>query len=312
MSGLSSVNREGYSKYERMSTESLAELLRLDIQASEEDALDMEAILYIMEVIEKREKDHPSGLYPIPNVDAAWETFQTKYRPYLTDGRPLYDFDGGDMDEPEQDSTPPPKEGGGRGLRWLGRMFILAAALVIILTISAYAAGYDLWGAIAQWGHDTFTFASESDPSTTGNIDKSVPSNRVEYDSLQEALDAYGITTPLAPTWIPDGFSLEEVVVAESSLDGSISFQAFYIDEDKYLSIYVLALRDNIRTNHSMWEKDDAHTVEIEIGGTTFYLMENDENPVLVWQNGLFESCIYGDVSSEVLISIAKSIYERS
>lgn len=310
MSGLSSVNREGYSKYERMSTESLAELLRLDIQASEEDALDMEAILYIMEVIEKREKDHPSGLYPIPNVDAAWETFQTKYRPYLTDGRPLYDFDGDDMDEPEQDSTPPPKEGGGRGLRWLGRMFILAAALVIILTISAYAAGYDLWGAIAQWGHDTFTFASESDPATE-NVDKSFPSNQAEYSSLQEALDAYGVTTPLAPTWIPDGFSLDEVVVAEGSLDGSMRFQAFYVNEDKYLSIYVLTMHDNAGIDHSMWEKDNAHAIEIEISGTTFYLIENDEDPVLVWQDGSFEGCIYGDVTSEILISMAKSIYKR-
>ena len=44
MSALNNVNREDYSKFDRMSTEALAELLRLDAQASEEESLDVETI----------------------------------------------------------------------------------------------------------------------------------------------------------------------------------------------------------------------------------------------------------------------------
>lgn len=315
MSGLSNVDREDYSKYDRMSTEALAELLRLDIQAPEEESLDIEAIMYITEVIIKREKDDPSGAYPVPDVDAAWEAFQTKYRPYQTDGRSLYDFDDTSVDKPDLAPAPlsTPKHRG--GLRWLGRMVAVAAALLVALTATAYAMGYDILGAVAQWGRDTFTFIAESNSintKNTRNADISVPSNHVEYDSLQSALDAYGIKTPLAPTWVPDGLVLDDIIVAESSLSGAIHFQASYTGKEQYISIYINTLRDNSGVDHSMWEKDAMHTTEIEIDGTAFYLIENAGDPVLVWRNGAFEGCISGNVPSDVLVTIAKSIYERS
>lgn len=311
MSGLSNVDRENYSKYDRMSTEALAELLRLDIQAPEEESLDIDAILYITEVIAKREEDDPSGLYPVPDVDAAWEAFQTKYRPYQTDGRSLYDFDDSSVDKPDPAPAPPLERKHRRGLRWLGRIAAIAAVLLVALTATAYAMGYDLWNVVAKWGRDTFTFVSEVNPSEVPNADITVPTNQVEYDSLQAALDAYGITTPLAPTWIPDGLSLEDVVVVEGSFNGSIRFQASYIGGERYLTIYINTLRDNSGTDYSMWEKDDTYTNEIEIGGTTFYMIENAEDPLLVWWNGSYEGCISGNLQSDELISIAKSIYER-
>ena len=209
MSGLSNVNREGYSKYDRMSTEALAELLRLDIQAPEEESLDIEAIMYITEVIANREKDDPSGSYLVPDVDAAWEDFQTRSRPCQTVGRALYDVDAERADQPCRPSAPP-KSKRRAGVRWLGRIAAVAAAMLVALTATAYAMGYDLWAAVARWGKDTFTFISEPAPAETENTSISVPTNSTKYDSLQEALDAYGITTPLAPTWIPEGFVLDE------------------------------------------------------------------------------------------------------
>ena len=89
MSDLKKKNRVDYSKYDEMGTEALEEILRLDFQMSEEAESDIDAILYISEVIARREKNPP-------DVGAAWEQFNTKYRPYVTDGRSLYDF--GDED----------------------------------------------------------------------------------------------------------------------------------------------------------------------------------------------------------------------
>lgn len=93
MSGLDSRNSKDYSKYDRMSTESLEELLRLDAELPDGEGPDIDEILYISEVIAKREKEHPTGRYSEVDVDAAWENFQTKYLPAMSDGRSLYDFD---------------------------------------------------------------------------------------------------------------------------------------------------------------------------------------------------------------------------
>lgn len=313
MSALNNVNREDYSKFDRMSTEALAELLRLDAQASEEESLDIETILHISEVIAQREKENPSGLYSVADTDAAWETFQTQYRPYLTDGRSLYDFDDdccSDKPTPAPSSSTEARHG--RRLCWFVRIAAAAAALLVALTATAYAMGYDLWSAVARWGKDTFTFISESAPTETENASISVPTNSVKYDSLQEALDAYGITTPLAPTEIPEGFELDEVVVVESSFNNTISFQTLYGRSDKYLSIYINMFNDTSDINYSMWEKDDTYTGRFEVNGITHYLLQNNGNPMIVWQNGPFECHVWGNLSSEDLTNITKSVYKEN
>jgi len=313
MSALNNVNREDYSKFDRMSTEALAELLRLDAQASEEESLDVETILHISEVIAQREKENPSGLYPIPDTDTAWETFQTQYRPYLTDGRSLYDFDGDccpDKPAPVLVNTVEARHR--RSLRWFGRIVATAAALLVALTATAYAMGYDLWGAVARWGKDTFTFISESAPAETENTSISVPTNSIKYESLQEALNAYEITTPLAPTEIPEGFILDEVVVIGTSMNNSIRFQALYTNGDAYLSVYINMYNDATNLDHSMWEKDDTYTGKFESNGIVHYLLQNNGNPMVVWQNGQFECHVWGNLSSEELINIVKSVYKEN
>ena len=93
MTDFDSKNKKDYSKYDEMSTESLEELLRLDAESPDGEEVDIDEILYILDVIVKRDREHPTGRYPEVDVKAAWEEFQTEYLPYITDGRSLYDFD---------------------------------------------------------------------------------------------------------------------------------------------------------------------------------------------------------------------------
>ena len=76
--------KRDYSHYDQMSTAELEQILRLDFQASDESGSDLDAILYIADLLAKR--NGPS------DPDAAWERFQAQYRP-CADGRSLYDWD---------------------------------------------------------------------------------------------------------------------------------------------------------------------------------------------------------------------------
>ena len=91
-------NKKNYSKYDSMSTEYLEELLRLDAELPVGEGTDIDEILYILEVIEEREREHPTGRYSEVDVNAAWESFQSKYLPYIMDGHSLYDFDDNETD----------------------------------------------------------------------------------------------------------------------------------------------------------------------------------------------------------------------
>ena len=227
MSGLDSGNRKDYSKYDSMSTESLEELLRLDAELPDGEGSDIDEILYILEVIEKREEEHPTGRYSEIDVEASWETFQTKYRPFLTDGRSLYDFNDDEPSSTEAANSAPDTSSpfgkhhiSARGRRRLGRVASLVAAIAVlfgIMTATAYAMGYDLWAVVAQWTKDTFTFISVSKVNDAENPNTAITLDDGEYADLQTALDAYEITTPIAPKWIPDRFSLDSVVVREIS-----------------------------------------------------------------------------------------------
>lgn len=68
-------NDEKYAYLNRLSTEQLEELLRMDMEMAEPGNEDV--VFHILEVIEQREDEHPTGR--IPDVDKAWAEFQEYY-----------------------------------------------------------------------------------------------------------------------------------------------------------------------------------------------------------------------------------------
>jgi len=304
-----------------MSTDSLEELLRLDAELPDGEGPDIDEILYISEVIAKREKEHPTGRYPQIDVDAAWENFQTKYLPYMKDGRSLYDFDDEDPGHTENQNTGTNssfptgrKRISPRGRRRLSRVATFAAViavLLVLMTATAYAMGYDIWGVIAQWTKDTFTFVSASkvnEPSDSGEGDAISDG---EYADLQAALDAYGITELLAPSWVPDGFEVESVYVDEDSGPMAVIFQSCYKCDDRIIIVQFNLYRNVDDISFTDWEKDDVDVKTIEIEDYTFYILENADRECALWLNGAFECSIIGDISSQELTQIIKSMFKE-
>ena len=315
MSGLNGRNRKVYSKYDGMSTESLEELLRLDADLPDGEESDVDEILYISEVIAKREREHPTGRCSKADVDAAWETFQTKYLPYVTDGRSLYDFDDDGPGSTKALAPDTPSPSGNkripmRGRRFLSRVASIAAAIALlagIMTATAYAMGFDLWGVIAQWTKETFAFVTESNAGGEETTDPGA--FKGEYADLQAALDVYGVTEKLAPTWIPDDFTLDAVSVRENFVDNSTMFWASYKFEEQELSIHINMYQNPPVKKHTTWQRDDIDVKKEQIGSYTFYIMQNAKRKCAVWSVGSFECNINGDISRDELIKMLESIF---
>lgn len=318
MSDLKKKNRVDYSKYDEMGTEALEEILRLDFQMSEEAESDIDAILYISEVIARREKNPP-------DVGAAWEQFNTKYRPYVTDGRSLYDFDDeDDMPEisPGNSAVEPnsrnfsmtPLRRQWRGTRRLVRIGVIAAimaAFLVVTSATAYALGFDLWGTIAQWTKDTFSFVSSpvEESYTDTNAAEGLPD--AEYITLQEALNAYGVAESLVPTWIPEGFEVDVVTVDDLLSPVLTVFTAKYVCNSQSIIIFINMHQTSEDTKYATWQKDDIDVTPLELEGRTFYMMENNNQQSVVWVDGVFECGIVGEISRIELTEIIKSIYKE-
>ena len=296
----------GHSRFDHMPTEELENILRLDFQLPEGEGLDADTILYIAEIIAGREAS--SSQPSCPDAEAAWQDLLSQYLPEGTNG--LLSDGAGAESVPSPRQPSPSARRHSRGIRWMIRIAGVAAILAILFfvtTITAYALGYDVWGTIAKWSSETFSFASKESGDRTD-----VPgqqSNILEFSSIQETLDYYGIEETIAPTWIPERFVLEFVEAAENA--GLIAFNAHYSYGEDILAMSAFCHKEP-QEKYAQWQKDDVEPTTYEAGGVTHYLMTNMGRQVAVWMTGNCECNITGDMSKEELLAVIDSIYETS
>ncbi|MCD8355763.1 MAG: DUF4367 domain-containing protein [Clostridia bacterium] len=293
-----------YSGFDRMSTEMLEEILRSDFELSNDEESDMDAVLYIMGVIAKRKQEAKNREYP--DAEQAWKSFNENYRNLKV----AWYEEEDDCEEDDNNNSITSLEtvilpGTARKKRPLQRFTGIAAAAVVVILCASFTAnafGYNIWQIFAQWTNQTFGFVSsgaevQSEPEKTADA---------QYDSLQEALDAYGITEELVPTWMPSGYELEAVEVIDSSM--STHFTASYKIGDDYVLILIRNIRNG---NYSSFEKDDTIVETFEVNNIEHYIMSNLECNTAVWMNGTNECSITTSVSCDELEKIIQSIYER-
>lgn len=291
----------------RLSMQELEELLRLDARSQPSELTNMNFIFRVLEEIEKRELEHPDGR--LPDVDAAWESFQQNYLPTAGDGRSLYEDCEDDLSPSRHARSLHP----GNALRPHRRVrrVILAAALLAVLggSIAAQAAGLDIFGIIAHWTAETFHFE------ITGTSDRNessqpalAPGAKAEYASLQEAADAYGITG-VVPAWWPDGFELAELKTSVNQ--NRVMINAFYQAGAKSFtaSIRQYAFAESAGT--VIYEKDGNKVILYEKNGIVHYIMSNLDQKRAVWKSGLLECSISGDLTEQELKKMVDSIYQE-
>ena len=274
--------RRDYSRFEKLSTEELRIILRQDSMLDEGDASDTEAILAISTILAEREQKEA----PV-DVDAAWAAFQKEYRPF-TDPEPLYALDA-------EDNTKHPA--GSKRPRFMKRLIGLAAVIALILTVgtvTAYARRYDLFGYVAKWSRDTFRFVNAEKTS-------------VPFYNMSAALSVDGITEPLVPRWLPEGYGEDNVHVSDTPLYVQY-FTSCYIGENT-IHMTVFHYKSEKRSN-VVYETDPTVTPEVyEAGGIDHYLMMNGGYWRALWCVGDLECSILGKVSLDEMKRIVDSIY---
>ncbi|NLL39840.1 MAG: DUF4367 domain-containing protein [Clostridiales bacterium] len=288
-----SKNRD-FSKFDNMSTEELEEILRADSQLPDDVNSDTDAILYIMGVIAKREKEHPTGKFT--DVHKAWKSFTDYYLPYSNDDKALYDFENGESKVNGQANLLPPSRPNKKS-RVMRASLVAAVFSVLLLagTVTAKAFGLDLWGTIAKWTMETFGYSM---PGTT--------ENPAGYISLQDALSKYGVTEPIAPSWIPEGYKLISVDVSETPV--KTKFLATYKNNSDEL---IISVTKTLNRSLATFEKDANEVTMYVAGGIEHYIMTNNGRKRAVWIVDSYECAISGQITDDEIVRMIDSIYER-
>lgn len=246
---------------------------------------------------------------PAVDADAAWRNFQE----VLNGGEFKYGTVGVSEDNTQTERVLRPRRAPSRrahGYRHIRRAFAAAAAVVLLFGIATAAGAFPaVSNAIARWTETIFTF--ERDPAAVNTGGHAAPSLDGEYKDLRSALEANGITAPLAPRRIPDGYELDSVEVVKNELWAD--YVCAYTDADG-LSIIVHIMDyygGKTDASASFYEKDGGEVAAYDAYGVTHYIMSNSSRLKAVWAYDSFECSISGpdDISTESLIKMIDSIY---
>lgn len=273
---------QDFSGYDGMTSEELAQILRLDSEAPEGNGLDIDTLLYITGVLAEREKlNNNTG----KTAQEAWISFQQNYMP--SEEACLETEEA----KPVRSRNP-----------WVRRAIAAAAVVALLVVVPLTAKALDwkkIWTAVATWAKETFSFVQEDQP----EVDAPSPANEKQYTSLQQALDATDQESNIAPTWIPDGFVLENIEVDETPTQRN--YIAMYTKADQILNVSIRSYEgmDPERT------EINEELVEIyNVSGIDYYIFSNNKRMSAIWVHNSFECCISGEITIEEIKGMIDSI----
>lgn len=261
---------------ENMSVPELEVLLQQDFIASNDDAPDVDYIMEITEVIQKKKQAMPD--YQPMDAEKAWEEFQSLY--IAEDGQTNSIYRS-ELEEVKENTPKLVKhESKGEKNNAIRKRLIIAALIAALLAVTMIpVSGYAnvLQMAIAYWTDDYFSFAPEHRNSgiRTQEAEQTVPAG---FEDLRDFAIEHSITDLMIPQYIPAGFQIAEVVLNEFDLTKGFEFYVFFTKDNDYIGINII---NSDEASKSIYEKDGSHVETYEFNNSVYYIYSNKEECVL-------------------------------
>lgn len=259
---------------EVLPTQRLDQMLQEELQNVDGDP---NVVNLILDVLKEREKDMPTPIGSIEKI--AWERYMAKTK--------------------EKGDRPTNKR------IWALRVAsIVLVASILFVSLSSEAAAKSVWERIAKWTDSVFAFFSPDEP--TQDVEEY--QFRTEHPGLQEVYDAVaglGITEPLVPMWIPEGYSLAYCRRIDAGKKATVV--SVFQNGGKVMNFNVDIYSEGVPNEY---QKDDTEEREFEHNGTRYHIIKNNEMWVIVWTMRNIECSISVDCQEDEVYKMIRSIYE--
>lgn len=267
-------SEQDFSKYDAMSAEQLAEILRSDSEAPAGNELDIDSLLYITGVLAERETGNSSK-----TAQEAWDSFQENYLP-------------------EQDTHTEKMQKNAKPWMRYAAAAAAVVALAVLIPLSTINAMKikKMWNTEAIWGNGHFAFVPES---PTNHFDQNDP---CIFETPQQVLPFLNMDPAYYPTWVPERFEYEASSVNYSEYE--CTFVAEYYNENKTLTVSFRAY-NGIPAYHAT----DPEIIECyTVGGVDYYIFNNYHRLAAFCLRDNTECSITGEITLEELKAIIDSI----
>ena len=261
------------STLEQMETAQLDALLLEELRAEVPDG---QRIRLISSILKDRDRN------AVPRTDAnirqAWERYQRK-------------------NQPKQRH---PKS---RKSLLLKAASLILVLLTLMVLIPREAKAMHFFERFIAWTEDVFSLISPAE----GENRAGDYSFRTENPGLQTVYDRVtelGVTVPVVPMWLPEGYELTECMLTDTPTKRYIS--AVFSNEHTKVIYQVVFYSNNISNE---FYKDGTEIRVEERNGIKHSIIRNEELLVAVWNAENIECAIAIDCPEDDLVRILKSIY---
>ena len=260
---------------EQISTPRLDQMLQEELEKADSDPAEVKAILA---ELKDREKD-----LSIEFSDADMLALQ-RYQSHM-----------------EEKTEKPLRKTG-----WILRaacVAVILSALMITASYEAKAGGF--LERLVQWTDSVIEFFN---PQSNGS-DEQEYMFETDHPGLQQVYDAVvrlGVTDPVVPMWLPDGYSI--VFSNTVNSEKKTTLVAVFQNEEKVLN-YNVAVYSEKAPNR--YQKDETGIQAIEIKGIDHFVVKNNDLWVVVWTKDNIECSISVDCQEDELKKILRSIYDK-
>lgn len=293
---LNDKDAEIKTKYDDLSVDELKEALKNTFFYSEEfsDA-DMEEMDQIMAALDRKDPTDP--LY---TAEESLKQFQEAYGEELS-SLGVRNTEEVMQETPAADSDVVCSVSEVKTVRPVRRRRLLRAALVAAATIvilfaiaaTASAMGYNIFGWVPKWNNDVLGFGEEGSKSKDLHDSSRIPA----------ALEQLGINEPLYPHWLPEDLESEIWIIEEDP----IFLHESFFGGDRYLSI---TIEPSSHFDAGVFEKDDSTPYEYYVRNRVHYIISDNDQYSVTWENENYRVLIVGNVNLEEMERIIDSVYE--
>ena len=283
------------------STEELEELLAASFPLGDNAETDEAYIIAIMEVIREREEKEANKEKRQAEVDAAWRDFQ-EYRAERdrekAEAEGVADAPGEIPGEPfrPQEKVHTAK----KPVRVL-RSCAAAAAVIVLLCGTAYAFGWNIFQALADWTAETFQFLTGAEPEMA---DHGVFENLYRIVSAETDVST-------VPRWAPEGTEETEQPRMSMRSDRTRVIGNYTLNGKEFTVRITIYDSSDLIEYTGTYQKDEAFVEKYETADIIHYIASNLENTSAMWTNENVEGHIQGNISIEDVKQIIDSIYEE-
>lgn len=182
---------------------------------------------------------------------------------------------------------------------------VAIAAVLALSVVSVQAGGWNLWDLVIHLTSWDFKIGGSPVDDAIIRTNPLEEGEMAFYDTLQDAIDTFGIDAPIVPRWLPERFTLTDVVgINESS--GILIYADYVCDNETFQIRYKEA--NGFDFSNLEIEQNDVETYLVK--KIKHYLLSDLGRQKTLWQNGELECQMFGNVSEQEMLEIIDSIYE--